>query len=256
MRLAYGLLALLWMTPPAMATNSYFLPGDAFFHVTLTAETLKNLEEQSAPYVVDYSLQDTSPFVFCGYAGYRCAEVDGLNKAFVANLKLAYDRMREFNFREVQEVPGEDGVVLKEINGLHLFLVRDDFEIEGPRFHLGLRYNEDWVKETQKFSEFYHLGCFVQTAEAIEASWRDSTVVPGLEVKLPDVVPQHGQAIEEPIKIQGKIKAVITRDGSMEPFFKRDNVDMYVVTEKGIAIYYSEDGKWELLKMIPAVEEK
>ena len=58
------------------ANNNLFLPGDAFFPTTLTADALARLKaDDKNPPVFKYSTFGAYEFAFCGYAGYNRAKV-------------------------------------------------------------------------------------------------------------------------------------------------------------------------------------
>lgn len=244
-RYLFVLLLLSTFSGITWASNNFLLPGDAFFHATLTKERVEKLLQQQPPFVLEYSLQDAFVGAFCGYAGYRQAEVEAFSPQFVRNLKWTYDHIREHNRRELREVHGPEGTTYEEINGLHLFLMRKDFAIEKYHPRLGLRYNENWVDEAEKFVKYPRLCCFVQTAEAIETSWRDSRLVPGLEVTLPQATIQEGKAVEVPVKIKGEVQAILFRSGPVQPYFDvEDSREIYVVTEEETIVYVSHEGRW------------
>ncbi|PQO45303.1 hypothetical protein [Blastopirellula marina] len=241
----FALLLLSTFTGTTWANNNLFLPGDAFFHATLTQESVEKLVQQQPLFVLENSLQDAFPGTFCGNAGYRRAEVEAFSPQFVKNLKWTYDLIRKSDRRELREIPGPEGTTYQEINGLLLFLMRKDFDIEKYRQRLGLRYNENWVSEAEKYDKFLQLCCFVQIPEAIEASWRDSRLVPGLEVTLPQATIQEGRAVEVPVKIKGEVQAILVRSGPVQPYFDvEDSREIYVVTEKETTIYLSHEGRW------------
>ncbi len=245
-RLLFALAVLFCAARGSYGSNNYFLPGDAFFHATLTQESVEALTKQKMPRVVDYSFQDTFEGAFCGYAGYSRARVPAMNDKFVANLKWTYDHIRETDGRELRESRTSDGIELYETNGLHMFLVRDDFDLSDSRLQLGLKYNENWIAETKKFVGHARLCCFVDTAEAVEACWVNGPRFPGLEVKLPAAKPETGQPIDEPIEIQGKVKAIVMQAGPLKPYFQRDeDCFIYVVSEKEVVKYYAEEYQWK-----------
>lgn len=245
-RFLFAIAVLLFAAPSSYGSNNYFLPGDAFFHATLTQKNLDSLTKQKMPRVVDYSFQDTFEGAFCGYAGYSRARVPAMDDKFVANLKWTYDHIREMNGRELRESRTANGVELYETNGLHMFLVREDFDLSDSRLQLGLKYNENWIEETTKFVDHARLCCFVDTAEAIEACWVDGPRYPGLEVKLPADKPEAGHPIDNPVEIQGKVKAIIMPAGPLKPYFQRDeDCFIYVVTEKEVVKYWVDGHKWK-----------
>ena len=68
----------------ASANNNLFLSGDAFVPTTLTSEAVDSLNSAPEQFRFEYSSFGGYKGAFCGYAGYRYAKVDGVNKAFAA----------------------------------------------------------------------------------------------------------------------------------------------------------------------------
>ncbi|MCC9609017.1 hypothetical protein LOC68_07350 [Blastopirellula sp. JC732] len=244
LQLLTPLALLLFAASYSRASNNYFMPGDAFFHVTVTEELLDSLEKRQPPYVWDYSLRDTFEMAFCGYAGYEKATVEIADKQFLANLRKVYDDVRRYNAKEIREIRRDDGTrVTEETNGLHLFFYRDDFDLDDYR--IALRYNENWRSECFKFTSHARLCCFIDAAAAVEDDWRDGESVPGLNVQFPQGEIQLGQAVTKPIVIPGKAKAIVLRGSELLNYYQRKKGShIYILDSEGATTRIAYDQRW------------
>ena len=133
-----------------------------------------------------------------------------MNDAFAANLKLAYERIRQIEPRTFREEKQNGKTILHETNGVRVLFYDKSFKF--PKFKLGLRYNEDWVEETVKFGHqprSVRLCCLLDSKNALMTSWRDAKLVDALKVTLPKVELKPGPKIESPVEINGKLKAIV-----------------------------------------------
>lgn len=229
-----------------LANNYYFLPGDAFFHCTMTKAQAEALAEPSAkPRVFKYSLYGAEfDFAFCGYAGYTNARIPKVDDRFAANLAKAYTRVRSTYVREWRETLNKEKNVLFESNPVHVFFYRADYDFK--RSNVALRYNENWVAEVKKFGHrraHARLCCFISGEEPVTISWRDSELIPGFEVTLPEAPIQRGKPVDEPLTIAGAVKAIVLPPISLSKFFAPDNSwDLFVVDSTGIVhLMYDDD---------------
>lgn len=246
-RVSSAIITMLLSPAWANANNNYFLPGDAFFHAVLTEEWVKHALASDEMPLFDYSIQGGYSPAFGGYAGYGRATIENMDRAFLEHLAHAYRDVRTFNNRELRETITKDGDrVLEETNGVHVFFYRDDFDIQ--RFDIGLRYNEHWMAEAVKFGHprnGVRLCCFVPEREAVIASWRDSDLVPALNVRLPQAQINKGKSVTEPIVIHGKVKAIVLPHWSLKGYFDReDTLPLYVVNSESVQEFTAESGKW------------
>jgi hypothetical protein len=232
----------------ALGNNNFFLPGDAFFPTTLTAEQIAGLKADGAsPHVFEYSSLGGYDGAFCGYAGYPRAKFPDLDDAFIANLKRVHARLRELEPRQLIERERDGQKHLVETNPMRVLFYPHDFEF--PKFELGLQYNENWAEETMKFGHprhMFRLCCLVEDADAIMESWRDSTDVPGLEATLPDVElrPEWVETIE-PVIIRGPLKAIVVTSQPLTEYYRRREwPTVWIVDSSGIVEKWFEDGKW------------
>lgn len=233
----------------ASGNNNFFLPGDAFFPTVITAEDLARLEsQQDAVPTFSYESYGGYDGAFCGCAGYYRAKVSGLDAAFAANLKKAYDRIRAFEPRELVErfVDGKKSLV--ETNGVRVLFYPQSFSF--PKFEIGLRYNENWVEETTKFGhpiETIRLCCLVDDKEAVECSWRDATRVDALPASLPEVTLRTTPRTEAPITIEGPIKAIVLNSQPLTDYFHPEpyTVTVHIVDSAGVVTLQYEEGEWK-----------
>ena len=233
----------------ARANNNLFLPGDAYFPTELTSVEISNLVAEKDRHEFVYSSFGGYEGAFCGYAGYNRAQIPSLNDAFAGNLKLAYERIRKSEPRMLLEKKHEGKTILRETNGVRVLFYDESFKF--PGFKLGLRYNENWVAETIKFGNSprsVRLCCLLDSKDALMVSWRDAGLVDGLKVTLPEVEIKPGPKMESPIKINGKLKAIVFGRTSLLDFFERsDGASFLVVDEDGITeMMYDgfEEYKW------------
>lgn len=183
---------------------------------------------------------------FCGYAGYWNATIPAVDDSFAKNLDVTYRRVRESQPRELNERTVDGKTKLIETNGLRVLFYAADFEF--PRHALGLRYNENWVEECVRFGhqrEHIRLCPLISDADAVERSWRDGPIVPGLNVKPHQPLPATE---EEPIVVRGPVKAFVIGDHTLKQLFqpKRDDyLSIYVVESNRIVVLEHNDGKWQ-----------
>jgi hypothetical protein len=226
-----------------------FLPGDAFFPTEITAEVLTRLEEgDESPPVFEYSAFGGYEGAFCGYAGYNRARIPQVDEGFVANLRNAYDHIREYEERQLVERNLEGKTVLVETNGVRVLFYPDTFEF--PRFEIGLRYNENWVEEAVKFGhspEAIRLCCLVDDKDAVMLSWRDSTKVEPLLVSLPNVPLRPVPVMEDPVSVNGRIKAIVLNSIPLKEYFRPDQfsyLEVLIVDSMSVRRLEYSDGKW------------
>ncbi|HEY3392818.1 MAG TPA: hypothetical protein VGK58_08930 [Lacipirellulaceae bacterium] len=232
----------------APGNNNFFLPGDAFFPTTLTAEQVAGLKADRAnPTVFEYSSLGGYEDAFCGFAGYPRANFPQLDDAFVANLKRVYARLREYEPRQLTEIERDGEKKLVETNPMRVLFYRRDFEF--PKYRLGLQYNENWTAETMKFGHpprQFRLCCLVNDADAVMECWRDANVVPGLEATLSDFELKPGwETTIEPVIIRGPTKAIVVETRPLAEYFRRHEMaTLWIVDSSGIVEMWYEDGKW------------
>jgi hypothetical protein len=229
--------------------NNLFLPGDAFFPTKLTKVDIEALQKKKPEErTFNYSSFGGYPGTFSGWAGYDNATIPAVDDAFATNLATVYNRVREYNNRElVEQVRGEK-IELIETNGIGVLFYPPEFKFPGDV--LGLQYNENWVAETVKFGHkaaHVRLCCLIDDRAAVERSWRDAAIIPALKAKLPNVLLKPVPVTTEPVIVQGPVKAIVIGPDSPKDLFRLGDVDfrqVYIVDSKGITELTFEEGAW------------
>ena len=115
----YCLILIFLMCNQLMAHNSYFLPGDAFFHTRITE---KKLTQLIAGKDAEFTYERPNPDMEsgCGYAGYSKIVTPKITASIITNLKKIYkSKYSERIFREqpIYDKKGnEKGKELIEVN--------------------------------------------------------------------------------------------------------------------------------------------
>lgn len=233
-----------------LGNNNLFLPGDAYFPTELTEADLVGFKADAKdPPLITYSSFGGYQGAFCGYAGYMRAKVPQLDDAFLKNLKKAYAKIREYDERELREVVSEDGTKkLLETNGIRVLFYPASFEF--PKFKLGLRYNESWVSDAEKFGHLrshLRLCSLIDDADAVMECWRDAEIVAPLPAVLPDVELKSVPETTSPVALQGPLKAIVLNSRPLADYYRpEDYTTVRVVDSDGIVEWgYSEDEGWE-----------
>jgi hypothetical protein len=233
------------------ANNNLFLPGDAYFPTTLTQDDVAVLQKAaSGKRTFSYSSLGGYDEAFCGYAGYGMATIPAVDDAFAKNLERVYRNIRKYQRRELIEQTTDEGKKeFVETNGMQVLFYPGDFEF--PRHTLGLRYNENWVKECVKFGHKradLRLCPLIADPDAIERSWRDADLVAALKVDLPDVPLAAVPPTAAPITVRGPVKAIVLGGHSLKELFnpKVDtDLTIYVVDAKGTSRMDHNEGEWK-----------
>ena len=240
----------------AVANNSLFLPGDAFFPTVLTKADVEALQAaRNGERSFKYSSFDGYPLAMCGYAGYNTARIKAVDDAFAKHLATVYRSVREFSPRELVEKVRGGKAEMIESNGIRVLFYPADYAF--PDRPIGLRYNENWITEVVKFGhkkEFVRLCCLIQDPEVVEQEWRDSGAVPPLKVKLPDTKPRPVPEItQDAVEVQGPVKAIVIGNqtlkeiydcGTFPQDFSPTVPTVYVVDSNGITELRCNNGNW------------
>ncbi len=199
----------------------YFMPGDAFFHTTLSSKR------------IDRHPQFTEQTCTIGYMSPpsvegRFEESIGFPGLLITKCDAGFrDRVLQ-TFRQCNDGNPDDDV--------HVFVYNKDFELN--RAFVGLKYNEQWGEDVKFEAPFrapimgplpiYRYESFSQSRDMVLFDWRDASRVAGLHVVVPDGVewrkigrPQNVKAVE--------IKA----SQCMLLFVARQNLDAVVERKVG-----------------------
>jgi hypothetical protein len=252
------------------ATNTFFLPGDAFFHTGLGTERLDRLEEETSP-VFGYVRPRNAAWTGCGYAGFSHLKYEEMPVPLKQNLVRTGRHIRRQDsqavfVREADPVTREES--LRELNPMHVFIYNPDF-----RGRIGLKFNEHWMQHTARYESF------VTNHRLVAEDWKLSRHVAPLRVETPfelvggkkpgegvgrgfgwgglesQIEPMGGPRIEEPVTICGAMKLiVIPRSESTvaakvdreldKVALKKNGAVMYVVTVEGVTGRRVERNEW------------
>jgi len=233
-----------------LGNNNLFLPGDAFFPAILTKSDVGSLQTaRTGKRTFAYSSFGGYEGAFCGYAGYANATIPHVDDAFAKHLEDVYAKIREFEDRELVERIQDGKTELVETNGIRVLFYSPDFQF--PKYHLGLRYNENWVAEAAKFGhkrEHLRLCCLVSAPEAVACSWRDADEVPALNAELPKVDLRPVPMTKEPIVVREPVKAVVIGTQTLLDLFEPNDDDyltVYIVDSNGITELVRDEGRWQ-----------
>ncbi|HRQ90565.1 MAG TPA: hypothetical protein PLA50_17355 [Bacteroidia bacterium] len=246
-------LGLTFAASPSMATNNYFLPGDAFFSVAIsqsdilswTASTSENLD-------LAYSRFD-GEFYACGNIGYSKLSVLGFTADHRSALAEAYWRFAESQ-RPVYREEGDDGQSsLEQINSVVALIYHKDFDM---RHALGLKFNEDWVAQ----GGGHYSGLFT-TSKPVMLDWKYASEVAPLAVQERLDPKAHltssyevAHTIDEPLHIDADdIMIVLVGFAAQEGYVAQRCPELQsildhergaqymVVTESQVRIFFCED---------------
>ena len=238
------------------AHNTFFLPGDAFFHTVLTEEVLNRIENQKNP-VFTYSRPRFLANSLCGSAGFSKLEFRGMPVKFKKQLREVYNNLREsvpkrieitdeiiWKKGDIGDVAVKTGTQInRELNGFSIFVVNADFNL--AKHILGLKYNEDWADQVTAFSHdrnHVRLESFIQTPEAIAVDWRDSQLVAPLSTECPPITNKN---IAVPVLAAPTCKFLVFEQPDLRQLTDADNLDaMYEISESGVTRYTKNGKHW------------
>ena len=213
---------------PLKAHNNLFFPGDSFFSSELTAKVSRLKDNK--PWLITYKrhYKTTMP---CGFAGYRSLEIHNITEDLKRNLaKIFTNRKKE---TQKDQFP--------------LFIYNKNFDLNN--FHLCLRYNENWQKETVElgFEHSVYEGINKNHDLAVQ-DWRQSIKVPPLQTTGHRPKSKNEKKHKEMSHIikadANKIMFVILESPDIESYaLKKPNVSFYTVSvDEGIKRYsYDEE---------------
>lgn len=175
----------------AYAVNPGLMPGDAFFHSTLTEDALESFGERRI--VLEYVYPPDS-VAFCGYAGFNRLEIVGDTAAISASVEAVYRALRrDYDLQLRVDSDGKQW----ETNGFELFVYPK--EVKWSRSTVvGLKYNEGWADfvpqaprrngkklPLPKASIEKRYTTFVEGDAAVILDWQFGETVPPLGARYP-----------------------------------------------------------------------
>ncbi|RLS53155.1 MAG: hypothetical protein DWH91_15100 [Planctomycetota bacterium] len=251
----------------AIAENMRFLPGDVFFHGTLSRKMIQDARD-SGVITIDYT--SPTPGSFSGHAGYSRLKLVCENEKYLDSIDAAYTRIR-LNSPRLQRVVKKaiygdrvitirrEEIVEEESNPLSIFVYNKATDIMTTR--IGIKYNETWKQEFRRFSDRAKgppaLDEFVKSHQAISESWSRAEEVPALSALLPMADPLKGKSIDEPITCQAaNCMAVVTSDVNYDDIYNRTNgVIIFTISVDGVEEYVGTKGQWERQEKFDIVQE-
>ena len=199
---------------PLQAHNNYFLPGDAFFSVSLSRKTIREWSaNKSDTFTFEYRRFDGA-FMACGNIGYTKLQVTGIDENFRTALAEAYWRYEE---NPIYRQDGEEDDELTQINSVVALIYNADFS--GP---LGLKLNEDWISEGGGI----YAG-LIKTDKAVIDDWKMAAKYPPLNLdskigKLQHLTkgPEVHHTVDKPLlATASKLKIFLVGHSEMKGYF-------------------------------------
>ncbi len=167
-----AVMSLLAVAQSATATNTGFLPGDAFFHTRLTSEQIQSLDDV-ADQVFVYRQPVNTPGTFSGYAGFWKLRYEAMPEPLRFNLQKLCHHLRATRYPlRVERRENE-----RELNPFDLFIYPSDFDQTKTR--VALKFNEDWTSHTLRFPTF------VPVSDLVAYEWQRASRVPALAAGVP-----------------------------------------------------------------------
>lgn len=161
---------------PVSAHNNYFLPGDAFFSVTLTRELMEKwMKSGKTAFEFSYDRFD-GDFFACGNIGYTSLVVDGVTPELRQALAEAYWRFASSPAPTYQLIEDDDKSQLTQTNGVVALIYNKDFKVDQKE--LGLKFNEDWNEQGAG-----RYGGYIDASEAVMRDWRWAKEIAPLAVR-------------------------------------------------------------------------
>lgn len=213
----------------ASATNFGFLPGDCFFHTTLSKEFIEQLQKENDP-EFDYVRPKNASIAFCGYGGFYKMKFQKMPQGLKQNLNKVYQQIREQHHlqltvypelkwdNELQKSLKTGKIIREEVNPIHVFFVNADYDV--ARFKVGLKYNETWAEEMMAIASHKrdqtHLDLFVESGSAVMRDWRDAKLVRKLDVRCPELTTRN---FKKPVEVTGKLKAIVLPTGEIKDYY-------------------------------------
>lgn len=258
-RILAALLTCCLVVLPATGHNNYFLPGDAFFSVSISQQLIEQWSDsKEKSFTFRYSRFD-GEFFACGNIGYGSLSVEDITPELRAALAEAYWHFVS-GTRPIYREEGDDGESkLEQVNSVVALIYPKSFDLKLP---LGLKFNEDWP--TQGGGRY---GGFFESAKAVAIDWRLAAQMPSLPIReklaplahlaenydIPRVIggPLHIDSKDIQIILVGfteqKGYEVTQRCPNLEAILEsEDGAEYAVVTAEQVRMFRcGENGAWE-----------
>ncbi|WP_038166360.1 hypothetical protein [Verrucomicrobium sp. BvORR106] len=259
---------------PVSAHNNYFLPGDAFFSVTLTRELMEKwMKSEEAAFEFSYDRFD-GDFFACGNIGYASLVVDGITPELRQALTEAYWRFASSPAPTYQLIEDDGKGQLTQTNGVVALIYNKDFKVGEDA--LGLKFNEDWSEQ----GAGRYCG-YIDASEAVMRDWRGAKGVAPLAVREKPSATAHladnyevAHTMESTLHIGGKEIMIVlvgiadykgfgtmTTCPDLKGIFNSEVGAVYTLVKEGTFREFScnEDGVWsaEAVKLpVPSGESR
>lgn len=194
-------IVLLFPGNPVFAVITGFLPGDACFGSSLSAETLSQFESPE-PVIFEYRTGEGA-WAGCGYAGYWKLAVRDMPDDMKSNLRKLYGELRKRDPQQIEvskDVKGNER--RREANPYMLLIYNKDYDLQQG---IGLKLNEEWMKLTMQKHDKPKRGAYwpyVTDYRAVARDWERGSLVPGLTINEADARPWWGDRIDSPLSVQ------------------------------------------------------
>jgi hypothetical protein len=226
----------------ALANNTAFLPGDAYFPTCIAEEDVARLTDgKPNEFSFPFANFDAWEPTFCGHAGYWQAVLPGIDGDFARRLGEAYREVRKHRPKLVEVLAEGGSTRMREVNGMQVMFYPQSFDFQ--KFRLGLQYNEHWVEEHRRFGHDdtfpLRLCSLVDSKDAILECWQRSKLVDGFDVN-------PSKPVRTPVVLNGDVKAFVLTGPIGEYHDPESRPDLIVVDKNGVGRFGFENGKWRL----------
>lgn len=220
----------------ALANNTSFLPGDAYFYTRFDLESARALADSESP-ILQYGNHWNGGYG-CGFIGYDKLELTKMSAETKSAIVDAYQQFQD----EIKEDPNLGGQ-------MSVFIYSDEYDWN--KFGLGLQYNENWVDESVAFGtsrDHVRLESFVEHPTAIMQNWRDSTLVAPLPTQNPKLPDGHKQAwTDTPVKIDAaKCRILIIPNRDFDSYvLPMNGLELIEITNGTLTRFHRTNGEWQ-----------
>lgn len=241
--------AMAWLvcfTCEAWATNIFFLPGDAFFHSRLTAETIAAIRNGETV-AFGYSRPSHVGAFGCGFAGHQKLTYSNMADEFRHHLLDACDELRRSYPRRLTTIETLDPPKshVSEENPLHLLIYNAAYDWKDQGLYL--KFNENWTTEAKgpggagffggyvKPPKARDYEPFLRDADSLMNEWRDAAEIQALDVKLPEKAETNGLGLVlTPVELVGDAMFILIPDTLDKKFSKiPTGTEVMVVRKSG-----------------------
>jgi hypothetical protein len=235
--------------------DTFFLPGDAFFHTRLTEEIVNQIRDNQRTRLGYARLSGCASR---GSAGYGYLEFNAVPDYLKEGLYDAYWWVRSCSparFRDLRDIQLDEATGVLKVSarpqvveelGVSTFFYNSEFDFR--QHWLGLRFNESCFREVERFGfrrGNIDLDEFFSTPEALAHNWQMAELVGPLNVTLPEGDVPDRKFSEEPVYLSGQVIALLPMCDDTQKYLDFDlPFDLIVVSEKGVWHHVRFDKDW------------